>query len=449
VVLFLSFAFNIFGVGVGDPAASWFTHFQKDSEALIVGKVTCDQQLGKDKFGGMLTAVKGTDAAPEELAPTCQPGNLTAYDSQYGLQGKIAELGYAALHWLPGVTLARFFAFAQLCWALFTALVLSVFVVWVAEVFSPFSASVTLALFALSTWVVGFARNLYWATPLLFLPLIYTLLYYRQPKRSKSYFLFLGGLFILIFLRLLNGYEFTPEVILIPVVAMAFLIFPQDSSLKTFVKQAAPLCAVGVLAFMAAFGMNFYQVDQYVGNGHDAFKLIEDRAFQRTAAGSSYEQYVYPGLDTTLPDVYAALDNYMNMEGLAARKQPVITDALSLLNYALLPVVSLPIALNEPLYTIVSSFTFVVILTFLAIRSLKHVRRKDSVKIHALYRTLWVGLIGALTWLVLGHAHTLAHAHLDGIIFYLPFLPFAFIALSLWLEQFIGRTRARNFLKRV
>jgi len=440
-VLTLSFTLNVFGV----QSIDWFSNFQKDSGALIVHKLACEEELGRDEFGGMLVVGKDTTRfSVSERAPVCQKDNAKVYVSQYGLQGKVGEEGYKVAHKLLGLNLAHFLILAQVSWALLTAVVLALFIVWVADRFGMFTGGVVLVLLGMSVWIVGYARNLYWATPLLFLPFVFTLYYYQKPKLHKPYALFITGLFVLFFVRFLNGYEFAPEIILAPLAAMSYLIYARSTSLGQFVKEAVIVCMIGVTAFVGAFALSYYQVYRYVGDSSKAFSMIKERAVERTGDSRAYGKYVYDGLGYTLPSVYSDINNYIDLNKAAPKNHTLLTNGLSLLNYALLPVLNIPISLKEPLYTVVSSFSFVAIISWMAVRSLsKNSKGSEGVKYRALMRAMWVGLIGSLSWLVLAHSHSFVHAHLNGIIFYLPFLLFAYIALGLWLEQRFDNLKAR------
>jgi hypothetical protein len=432
-VLTGSFMFNVFGVQSQD----WFYNFQTDSEALIVHKLACAEELGKDDFGGMLLA--GKDPAKFSVSkkePVCQKDNSKAYVSQFGLQGKVASILYSAMDAVLPLRLSHFLFFLQFLWAIGTAAVLGLFVVWVAQQFNRFTAITVLILLSLSVWVVGYARNLYWATPLLFLPLIATLFYYSPPKRQKPYYIFLGVLSVLFFIRFLNGFEFAPEIILAPVVAMSYLIYQQSSSFKRLIKEGFLVCLVGVVAFLGAFAANFIQTYQYVGNASEARSIIMQRVFDRTSDSGAYAKYVYDGFYITVPAGYAIVNRYIDLPKAQERKPFVLTNMISALNYALLPVVSLPIAFTEPVGMLISSFAFVAALSFLAVWSLCRNRADKFLERKlALRRAMLIGLPASLSWLVLAHSHSFVHAHLSGIIYYLPFMLFAFIALGLWLER--------------
>ncbi len=342
------------------------------------------------------------------------------------------------MHAMTGLSLRHYLVLAQFIAALCTAAVLSLFVVWVAERFGKFSAVTVLVLLSMSVWIVAYARNLYWATPLLFAPFIFTLYYYAKPEKRQAYCIFIGGLFVLFFLRFLNGFEFAPTIILASVAAIAFLMYERTTSLKQLAKEAAVIGAVGAAAFAGALAVNFYQVYHYVGNIADTKAAILERALIRTTEGEQYESYVYSGLDYTLAPIYDGISNYIDLDESSKRPSVLLTNGLWLLNYALLSVVNLPIQLKEPLYTLISSFAALGTLAFLAIRNLIRRAAKAQVQSYrALERAMYIGLIASLSWLVLGRSHSFVHAHLNGIMYYLPFMLLAYIAFGLWLEKYL------------
>ena len=44
-----------------------------------------------------------------------------------------------------------------------------------------------------------------------------------------------------------------------------------------------------------------------------------------------------------------------------------------------------------------------------------------------------------MSWLVLAYGHMINHAHIDAIVFYLPFLPFVFAVLALRTQAWWSR----------
>lgn len=437
VALFASFAFNVFGV----QSTAWFNSFQKDSGALVVHKLACNIESGKDEFGGMLvTGIDSYKFSFDDKNPVCQKDNSKVYVSQFGLQGHVTLNAYKVMNGI-GIGLRPFLIMTQIFWAAFSALVLSAFIVWVAAKFGRFTASISMLLLCVSVWPVGFARNMYWALPLFFLPIILTLFYYQKPTRTMSYWLFLAGLFILFLLKFLNGFEFISEVILAPVAVSAYYILLRAEGYRQVFKEAANIVAAGVLAFVLALSLTYLQVYHYTGDGDQAMHMIKERIIERTGTGDAFESYVYAGLGHTLPDVYQTLNGYADLQELPySRLSPVVTPTVSLINYALLPAINIPIPIKEPLYTILNSFAAIAALSFWLVhrlrRSAKGLLKKEY---FALQQAMWIGLIASLSWLVVGHSHSYVHAHITGIIYYLPFLLFAYIAIGKGVENIYSK----------
>jgi hypothetical protein len=47
--------------------------------------------------------------------------------------------------------------------------------------------------------------------------------------------------------------------------------------------------------------------------------------------------------------------------------------------------------------------------------------------------------VGYLSWLILARSHSLVHAHINGILLYLPFALFGYIIIGLYLQTLSGR----------
>ena len=49
-------------------------------------------------------------------------------------------------------------------------------------------------------------------------------------------------------------------------------------------------------------------------------------------------------------------------------------------------------------------------------------------------------VIGAFCWLALMPGYALPHAHINGIIFYIPLLLFVYVLIGLWADYVVKRT---------
>ena len=55
-----------------------------------------------------------------------------------------------------------------------------------------------------------------------------------------------------------------------------------------------------------------------------------------------------------------------------------------------------------------------------------------------------LGLLGGLSWMVLGYGHMINHPHLEAIVFYVPFLPLLFAMIALRVQSRYRRPRPQS-----
>jgi hypothetical protein len=57
-------------------------------------------------------------------------------------------------------------------------------------------------------------------------------------------------------------------------------------------------------------------------------------------------------------------------------------------------------------------------------------------------------LLGAMSWMILGFGHMIAHPHLDVVVFYLPFLPLVYAVVALRVATVARRVRPGQVAER-
>ena len=191
-----------------------FADFQKDSEALVVGNIVADD-LHVQKDGahlGMIT--KGTIYRPEHMLESYDilageaPGvvNFHAYRSQYGIQG----IAFSRIH--------QYLRFGKLSHlrrinSVLLAVVLVSFFFLYRRIYDHRFAVIFLATMVCSPWVIWFARNLYWAPFLWFVPaLLAAMLYLARGTKTRAVLLL--GIAFAVFMKSLAGYEYITTVVL-------------------------------------------------------------------------------------------------------------------------------------------------------------------------------------------------------------------------------------------
>ncbi len=427
LILFLSFSINFFGVGSDD----WYVGFQKDSDSLVLNKLVCSKDSNSWLIGQGIIAQNSYDI------DCTQP--MTTYYSQIGLQGRIMQSMYVLVSFFS-IDIQNFILFIKVIVPLMSALVMLSFCYWVFKRFGTADAYIVALLIANSVWIVGFSKSLYWAMPLLFLPFIVSLYLFRKKASLKLDTVFFITLFILFSAKFASGYEYT-SVILISVVSAIVTIGVLDNiNVKRMAYFVSASFIVGILAFMFTVGVHTALIKNNVGSFDKAVSIVKQRVLERTSQGQDFKKYVYGGLGATTPFAAEIMAQYLPLEIYKDTTPLVQTEFVSMANYALLPTISYPIALKEPLQTYVSSFFFsVIIFISLSINTIKNIRKRGSViskKLNnerALFMGAIIGLLGVLSWLVLARGHSYVHAHINGIIFYLPYglLLYTLLAIKL------------------
>ena len=435
--LFLSFTFNVFGTM---PSATFTSNF-KDSETLVANQVICNNSL----FNAQLIVSKDPTKSSSHVT-NCTTTELEPYSSQFGLQGKTFTIGFQAIHKV--VTSAEpeyFIVFAQLLTALASALLFALIALWVKVRFGLAPAIVVGSLIALSPMLVGFGRNLYWMLPLMIAPLVFVL-YYFQPKQTfKKYVLFwiiLGALF---YIRYLCGYEYLTSLTLMAFAPVVYFLYLQKSRVKEYVKYAVAVVAVSVVAFAAALFTHIAALTIYTGSIDQSIERVSQRVEERTVEGNKYTMYPYGNLKVIAPSFYEVTNAYIDYDARIASGSIVAASLVSLATYLLIPVVHLPLEFNASfgLY-LQSTAMFIIVLAALFITRKRWVAKPMLRTVNGLYLGALVGIVAYCSWLVLAFSHSLVHAHINGILLYLPFALFGYTILGLFVQSIYRKIKQKS-----
>jgi hypothetical protein len=434
-VLFLSFAFNFFGTITTDE----FILNYKSSESLVTNQVLCKGEV----FSGQLLDTKGGYYSNPSLKE-CNIDSLSPYFSQYGLQGKIYTGVYKNIIAIKPVSIESYIAFAQLITALSSAFVLALVAMWVKKTFSFFESVIFVGLVAMSPMLVGFARNLYWALPLIFLPLIFTLFYYAIPskkniKKDIIFWFFLG---FLLYLRYLNGYEYITTITIMIMSAIAYKLYISKSNKKTYIIQFLMIGFVSVFAFGLALGTHIYSLNDYSGSTSESVSLIKDRALKRTSESGRYLSYPYGNYKFLANDVYRIDNTYLGLDRRVNNESELWSNSIALKTYTLLPVIKTPVKIAEPFSTYLYSLgTFSIVLIFLFVKRKKFIPKRSIRKVEGLFLATFIGFVGFISWLILARSHSLVHAHINGVLLYMPFALFGFMIVAIFIKSAIYKKR--------
>ena len=115
---------------------------------------------------------------------------------------------------------------------------------------------------------------------------------------------------------------------------------------------------------------------------------------------------------------------------------------INAINYVLLPALSLPLSFKGVFGDIIQSVFVWILAGYLLLFYLK--KRHHSFKYYRSF--LWAlhaSLAGALSWLILMPGHALPHAHINGIVFYMPLLLFVYMVVGLYIGNIVKKRRKR------
>ena len=434
-ILFLSFFGNIFGVGLW---REWFDGFQRDSSAIIEKTARCKEKFG---YSGPLIVAKNEDYNSVMTTGGCDASLLKPYASQYGLQARIIT----ALAPKDNAKLPSYFKKVNVVLSAAMAALMALVALRVRKLFGFVAAVVFAILVAFSPWIVGYAQNMYWIEPLMFAPFAFAFLSYSYCKSSKKLWLFYLGEAILLFLKLLGGYEYISTIamsVLVPIIF--FELINNKQKIIRLWKHAVMTCIVVVMAFVGAYATNFMTLSDYYHSSDTALKMINERASERGLSGiRKMRAHAIGNLKTLLPESYTFADRFINMEELAKDTGPTYQYlVINASNYVLLPALSLPLSFKGVFGDIIQSVFVWILAGYLLLFYLK--KRHHSFKYYRSF--LWAlhaSLAGALSWLILMPGHALPHAHINGIVFYIPLLLFVYMVVGLYIGNIVKKRRKR------
>jgi len=434
-VLFLSFFGNIFGVGLW---REWFDGFQRDSSAIVEKTAHCKEKFG---YSGPLIVTKNEDYNSVMTTGGCDASLLKPYASQYGLQARIIT----ALAPNDSAKLPVYFKKVNVVLSAAMAALMALVTLRVRKLFGLLAAAVFAILVAFSPWIVGYAQNMYWIEPLMFAPFAFAFLSYSYCKSSKKMWLFYLGETILLFLKLLGGYEYISTIAISVFVPIIFFeLVNNKQKVISLWKHAVMTCIVVVVAFVGAYATNFMALSDYYHSSDTALKMINERASERGLSGiRKMRAHAVGNLKTLLPESYAFADRFINMDELAKDTGPTYQYlVINAGNYVLLPALSLPLSFKGVFGDIIQSVFVWILAGYLLLFYLKR-RHQLSKYYHSFLWALHASLAGALSWLILMPGHALPHAHINGIVFYMPLLLFVYMVVGLYIGNMVKKWRRR------
>jgi hypothetical protein len=374
---------------VGEPyePARWkprvFETFERGSESSVVEMMKKTKKDGLWSTGGFML---------------CTPENPVPYLSAFGLQGKVFSLAY---HW-SNRTLEEAVKRSQFYQCLLFGIVLSAFVLFVRSRLGWTSAVFLTVGLCLSDWMVFAARNLMLVYPLHLIPCLVGFLLYPRIRRDGrlTFPRYAGVIASLVLVKSLCYFDYSSNLVLGTACAPIFFGIVDGRRWRSIVKEGGWMVAAAALAVAVAILAVFVQTAIHKGGLSGAFDHLLHKM--------SVRSFQPDQTDGAPPNV----STFQIFE-----------------QYLTLPILSVPFQANPFRYRIYVSFfaAIMILLPALALpwldgRVFPRFERNRRVLAGWSAATLW-GLVATLSWAFLMKGHMFHHLHMNGMIFYLPYLP--------------------------
>jgi len=403
VILFLSYGYNI--TNIGYPAntdnQSQFVSFQSESEALFLARIDAITKKNTENTGGFLII--------DNRLPNYAQG---PYTSQVGLQGII--LSFFApknIDDLPNFYQLSRYIFSGLTVTIFCFLIISV-----NKTFGKITSSILLGLLAYSTWIIFFAKNLYWVTPLLILPLIGSWVLYPYFHKEKKIYLFYFLISFFIFLKALCGYEYVTNIILSPIVPIIYFSLENRDPIRKILNSCIKIISFGLIGFLSAIFIHIVQLSIYFHSFSQSIYTILDRIKVRTYVQNNSSDSIYLLVHTK--NIFQILEGYLLRPIFGDSKflNPIYLDSIS---------IKRPDISFHNLYQLLPTLGGIIVIAIILLLILFIINKNNSDeyrKLKNLSFSLMVSVIISFSWAISAKGHMYFHNHFNQIIFYIPFV---------------------------
>ena len=417
-VLFLSYGLNLWGVV--DKQA--FHYFDRPDESMVVGRLDQSAKEGIFSYSGFPGAAHlyPTEDIPENagnydknilliydnyLNDQPSSGDYMIYMSQTGGQGIMYSMLQEILPVKNSLKLQIFRGIN----AMLVALCFTLFIGWIYRNFGFISSFITLLLLLLSVAPTFFGHNLWWALWTYYIPFLTALLAlekrHRNPEKfseKKVLLLF----FISVFVKcIFTGFEYISSTLIAAVCPFIYYSIAERKNLADTIKILfkASVCAVlGVLTEMLV--------------------LITQIKFLK---------------GTFMDGVDHILTSYMRRASFVHSKVSYEVDNIILhyLNSEIFPKGGINAAM-----LIALTIIFCAVVFFITKKGKLVTKNKNL----AFIVTTLFSIAGPLSWYIVFKEHSATHKVLDYIVWFIPFLLFAYAMIGNGVQLIISKIKNKN-----
>ncbi|MBQ0727309.1 MAG: hypothetical protein KBT77_08165 [Thalassolituus oleivorans] len=415
-ILLLSFQYNYFGAA----SSNFFENHQRYSESLVVGRIVESRSHGYASHGGFLgiftTARDRVGYQYDKYSKGDTPDSaFETYKQSAGLQG-IFYYSTDNIFSLAGIKNEKRLMANKLITSALLAFLIVLFLSITASQIGYTAAITTLVFLTASQWLVVFSNNLYWMFFLTLAPVVYsTYFLHTQNTRSVSFKLLYLGLFSIILIKSLAGYEYITTILIASVTPLVFFSVKYKWTARNFLIRFFYSGLAGLLGFFVAIAIHLGQLTIRLGSLDNAYELLLYTVAKRTHGQPEVVDEVYrQSLESSISEVIL---KYWN--GVAFDLNSLFGNGGTIsFNWIIIFIVCLMI------YGSITSFF--------------RTYHQNQMRQHwALTITFFFSLLAPISWYVLAKGHSYIHTHLNHVLWYVPTL--------LWGAAYIGFIFSQEF----
>jgi len=413
LILFLGFYSNFWNVADSE----WFEKQNFNMESFIIGRIVKSNQDGILSYGG-LTGIGGSNYIQPEFNTKTFEFQWSAYYnelsfetflpyySQIGGQGIFFSLLDQIIPFSPQTKYNFFIALTSL----FTAISISLVILWFYYEFNLLVSITVLFSTVLSPWLVVFGGKLWWSTWSFFLPMV-VVMYYLRNKNFRSINLKTFGcliLFSVLVKCVFTGYEYITTTLVMMMVPYIYYSVLNRYKLDQFIFGFIISIGFALIAILMSFVILSFQISMIKGSLLDGINHLVN-SFEKRSYGdpNDFSPIYSPSLNS---NIFSVVFTYLegSLFGLNKYSNPIISNLIKKINFLFLII----------LFLIMTG-------TLLLIGKNCSFEKIQRVNI-ALISSLWFSILAPLSWFVLFKAHSFIHTHMNFIVWHMPFTFFGF-----------------------
>jgi hypothetical protein len=402
---FLSFKYNFFRVA----SDNLFLEHDLYSEQIVLDGIV----HGFDEYGRLTLGrysrpeIQNQDLEAHQLySEGNSEGHFIQYKSQFGLQLYLFKF------------LSKFSAgdvgFLQDVTALAMSATVGLLFLAIRREFALLPALWFSGTLILSPWVVIFARNLYWCEATWFLPMLVSMFLGKAAFATTAGMLkMMTALFFVFLLKFLCGYEYLTTIYLASCVPIAYYAIRYDYGIRQGIQKAILSGMVCSLAFVGAVGIHTHSLSL---DGHSGWADIVLAAKKRLSSDSPEEI----AKEACKSDTDIEACENLVVKSLSSNRFSVTA------KYFLVP----------HFFPWIDRFQSKVVIAMQDLQKVGFVGLIICVVLcwaklpTAVKPAIALGFLAPVSWFFIFKGHSYVHYHLNYVLWYLPFIPFCFMALG-------------------